>query len=74
MFTILDSLAERYKKPWSCVVLVASVFTHWASVGLNYGILGSLTIAQSQKFDISTNESSWTGSVHMAIFLSMCKY
>ena len=71
---ILDSLAEKHQKVWSGVVLAGSVLTHCASVGFNLGILGSLTIAQSQRFNISINESSWTGSLHMAIFLTFCKY
>lgn len=74
MCYILDSLAEKYKLPWSWLVLITGTLSHVVGIGLNYGILGSLTIAQSQRFDVSTNESSWTGSVHMAICLSMCKY
>ena len=73
MCCILDSLAEKHRLLWSCLVLTGSTFSNLASLGLSYGILGSLTIALSQRFDISTNESSWTGAVHMAMFLSMCK-
>ena len=71
---MLDSLAEKHQKVWSGVVLTGSVLTHCASVGFNFGILGSLTIAQSQRFNISIDESSWTGSLHIAIFLIVCKY
>ena len=71
---MLDTLAEKHQKVWSGVVLAGSVLTQCTSVGFNIGILGSLTIAQSQRFNISINESSWTGSLHMAIFLIVCKY
>lgn len=65
-----DTARERI---WPYLVLVSCYLSYVVSTGFNFGVVGSITEAQKIKFNATLDQSSWTGSVHTAVFLSTGK-
>ena len=61
-------------KVWPYLVLLSSLLSFALGAGFNLGIAGALTVAQSQRFDISLDQSSWSTSVHTIFFLMTSMY
>ena len=59
----------KYKKDkgYSWVVLLMSALSHSVHLGFTFGVLGNLTIAHMQYFNIDLQLSSLIGSVHGAV-------
>ncbi|KAF6021684.1 hypothetical protein EB796_020003 [Bugula neritina] len=53
---------------YSCLVLFMSFLSHVCHLGFSYGVVGNLTIAHQQAFNISLQQSSLLGSVFVATF------
>lgn len=56
------------------LVLLSSLLSFALGAGFNFGIAGALTVAQSQRFNISLDEASWSTSVHTVCFLMTSMY
>lgn len=64
-----DKVKKWVDSVWPYVTLLSAASSHAASVGFHYGMLGSFTLAQAKHFNISIHQSSYTGALHLAIFL-----
>lgn len=67
---IEDHTDQPRQKIWPYLVLVSCFLSILTSSGFNFGVVGSLTEVQQIEFNITLDQSSWTGSVHTAVFLS----
>ena len=62
------------RRLWQISVLMSSFLSVMASSGFNYGIAGAITEQMTHRFGVSVSESSWTSSVHTAVFFFTCMY
>ena len=56
------------------LVLLSSLLSFALGAGFNLGIAGALTVAQSQRFEISLERASWSVSVHNVCYLMASTY
>ena len=57
------------------LVLLSSLLSFALGAGfINLGIAGALTVAQSQRFEISLERASWSVSVHNVCYLMASTY
>ena len=68
--TMEDQTVQLRQRMWPYMVLISCFLSYVAAAGFNFGVAGSITEAQKIKFNITLDQSSWTGSVHTAVFFS----
>ena len=54
---------------WPYLVMLSSLVSFALGAGFNFGIAGSLTVAQSKRFNVSLDQASWSTSIHTVFFL-----
>ena len=59
---------------YAWVVIIFGFFSCFLSTGFSYGVVGNLTIAHKQKFNIDLRESSMIGSVYSGAMYLFGKY
>ena len=62
---------SKIEKLWPYLVLASCMLSVALGTGFNFGIAGALTVSQSQRFDISLDQASWSTSIHNLFFLML---
>jgi len=58
-------------KGYAWVIGIASFLSHFTHYGLSYGVVGNLTIAYQQFFNIDLQKGSLPGSIHFGCLLML---